>query len=264
MKKISLFLLSLLMLYTNLVLAHKNCFLARENGQILKSAGDCNTAYTPQSTFKIALSVMGFDAGLFKDEFHPSWSLPRGEDPYINVCKKDHDPKSWMRDSCLWYSRILTQKLGMKSFKHYIKKFDYGNQDLSGEPGKNNGLTHAWITSSLTISPKEQTDFLQKLANNNLPVSDFAQSKTRNILFIQELPGGWKLYGKTGSGVLRDPKGNKTDLQHGWFIGFIEKDGRNIVFASHIVDTKAQKTYASLRARNKAFIELFYLIDKIS
>ena len=26
------------------------------------------------------------------------------------------NPKRWMRDSCLWYSRLLTQKLGMKKF----------------------------------------------------------------------------------------------------------------------------------------------------
>lgn len=262
MKKSILFLS--LLLGANWAIADKNCFLARENGQTLQSEGDCNTAYTPQSTFKIPLSLMGFDAGLLKDESHPIWSIPAGEDPYINVCKSDHSPKTWMRDSCLWYSRVLTKKLGMPSFKNYLKKFDYGNQDLSGEKGKNNGLTHAWITSSLTISPREQTDFLQKLANNTLPVSELAKTKTRQILFIQELPGGWKLYGKTGSGVLKDQQGNQTDLQQGWFVGFIEKEERKIVFASHVVDTKAQKTYASLRARNKAYLALFYLINRIA
>ena len=262
MKKSILFLF--LLLGANWALADKNCFIARENGHTLQSKGDCNTAYTPQSTFKIPLSLMGFDAGLLHDDSHPVWSLPAREDPYINVCKSDHSPKTWMRDSCLWYSRILTKNLGMQSFKKYIKKFDYGNQDLSGEKGTNNGLTHAWITSSLTISPREQTDFLQKLVNNALPVSELAKTKTKEILFIQELPGGWKLYGKTGSGVLRDKQGNKTNIQQGWFVGFIEKEGRHIVFASHVVDTTIQKTYASLRARNKAYIELFYLIDNIS
>jgi beta-lactamase class D len=35
-------------------------------------------------------------------------------------------------------------------------------------------------------------------------------------MYIQELPGGWKLYGKTGNGAKLDKKGNKTDIQQGW------------------------------------------------
>ncbi|ASX27927.1 hypothetical protein BA173_03570 [Rickettsia sp. MEAM1 (Bemisia tabaci)] len=53
--------------------------------------------------------------------------------------------------------------------------FSYGNQDTSGDKGKNNGLTNAWLSSSLEISPEEQIAFLQKLAADQLPVSLKAQ-----------------------------------------------------------------------------------------
>jgi len=256
MKKIILFLCSLILCVSQ-AFAAESCFLAKENGKTLKSEGDCSTSWAPQSTFKIPLSLIGFDSNILKSENDPSWSLPDGVDPYINVCKGDHNPRTWMRDSCLWYSRVLTPKLGMEKFQHYISKFTYGNMDLSG------GLTDAWISSSLKISPEEQVGFLQNFIDHKLPVADKAYKMTKNIMFIQEMAGGWKLYGKTGNGRQFDKDGNKTDLQHGWFVGYIEKGNRGIAFASHMVDNEKQNTFASFRARNKALIKLWYLIDEL-
>lgn len=262
MKKILLFLCSLV-LYADQAFASELCFLAKENSKVLTSEGDVSTAYAPESTFKIALSLIGFDSGILKNENEPSWPLPPEVDPYINVCKGDHNPRTWMRDSCLWYSRILTTKLGMAKFQDYVTKFTYGNMDLSGDIGKNNGLTHAWISSSLKISSEAQVDFLQKLVDQKLSVSKLSYDKTKKIMFIQEMAGGWKLYGKTGNGRQIDEDGNKTDLQHGWFVGYIEKENRRIVFASHIVDNEKQNTFASFRARNEALNKLWYIINDL-
>lgn len=256
MKKIILFLCSLILCVSQ-AFAAESCFLAKENGKTLKSEGDCNTAYAPESTFKIALSLIGFDSGILKSESDPSWSLPDGVDPYINVCKGDHNPRTWMRDSCLWYSRILTTKLGLEKFQNYVSKFAYGNMDLSG------GLTGAWVSSSLKISPNEQTEFLSRVVERKISASKTSYDKTKKIMFIQEMAGGWKLYGKTGNGRQFDKNGNKTDLQHGWFVGYIEKGSRRIVFASHMVDNEKQSTFASFRARNEALIKLWYIIDEL-
>lgn len=237
--------------------ANKNCFIAKENDKILKSEGDCNTRYSPESSFKIALSLIGFDADLLKSETDPTWDLPKGTDPYINTCKGEHNPRTWMRDSCLWYSRILTTKLGMEKFQSYVTKCSYGNMDLSG------GLTNAWLSSSLKISPDEQTNFLQKMIGRKFDITASSYEKTKQILFIQELSGGWKLYGKTGNGRQIGKHGNKTELQHGWFVGYIEKNKRQIVFASHIVDNEKQETFASQRARNEALLKIWPIINEL-
>lgn len=256
MKKIILFLCSII-LWAGSAWANQYCFLAKEKSQVLKSEGDCASAYAPESTFKIALSLIGFDSGILKSASNPLWSLPAGTDPYINVCKGDHNPRTWMRDSCLWYSRILTTKLGSEKFQDYVTKFSYGNRDITG------GLTNAWISSSLKISPEEQTEFLQKIVDQKLPVSHSSYNKTKKIMFIQEMAGGWKLYGKTGNGKQFDKDGNKTDLQHGWFVGYLQKDDRTIVFASHVADSEKESTFASFRARNEALIKLWYLINEL-
>jgi beta-lactamase class D OXA-29 len=80
--------------------------------------------------------------------------------------------------------------------------------------------------------------------------SDHAYEMTKNIMFLEDLEDGWKLYGKTGTGVLlsKDKK-KKLELQHGWFIGWVEKEGRIITFVNHIADEKPIEEIASFRAK---------------
>jgi beta-lactamase class D len=256
MKKLALFIIIFLSLS---VFADNKCFLVKEGAKIIAEEGDCNTRYSPQSSFKIALSLMGFDSGIFKDETDPIYPCEDGYDYYINVCKGPHNPRTWMRDSCLWYSRVFTQKLGMSKFQKYIEEFDYGNKNISGDLGKNNGLTHSWVSSSLKISPKEQVAFLEKLLLSKLDVSDYAYKMTKKILFKEELSGGWMLYGKTGNGRQID----NPLLQHGWFVGWIEKNARILTFATHIIDETQHNTFASFRIRDEARNKLWYIINEL-
>lgn len=72
MKKIITF---ICMLFTIQVWADDSCFLMKENGKILQSQGDIAKRYSPCSTFKIALSLMGYDAGILQDQTHPTWAI---------------------------------------------------------------------------------------------------------------------------------------------------------------------------------------------
>jgi beta-lactamase class D len=257
MKKLILILMFFTVLHSSQAFASEFCFIAKENDKILKIEGDCSKRYAPESTFKIPLSLMGFDSGILKNESDPIWKFKEGYVDWRDAWKKDQTPQSWMKESCVWYSQVLTKQLGMEKFQDYVTKFSYGNMDLSG------GLTNAWLSSSLQISPHEQTEFIQKVVDHKFPLSNESYDKTKNIMFIKEMAGGWKLYGKTGSGRQFDKDGNKTELQHGWFVGYIEKGSQHIVFASHIADARKEKTFASFRARNDALTKLWYLIDEL-
>jgi len=263
MKKTILF-LSLGLLLSSEVMADTKCFLAKENSTVIKQEGDCNTRYSPCSTFKIALSLMGYDTGILKDEVHPQWPFKPEYEAFLESWKDPQNPTTWMKNSCVWYSQVLTPKLGMNKFHDYVKKFNYGNQDVSGDKGQNNGLTSAWLSSSLEISPKEQAIFLEKLLANTVPVSKHAQAMTRNIVYVEDLPEGWKLYGKTGSGyLLNEDRAQKLEIKHGWFIGWIEKNNKKIVFVNHIVDDKKEAEHAGPRAKQQAKEKLLQLIEQI-
>ncbi len=262
MKKVILLLCSIV-LSANVAFAD-SCFIAKENGKVLKSEGDCEKRYAPMSTFKIPLSLIGFDSGILVDEMHPVWPFKEGYVDWREVWKQDQTPKSWMKESCVWYSQVLTKQLGMKKFQEYVTKFDYGNKDLTGDKGQNNGLTNAWLSSSLQISSAEQVAFLQKALAGKLPIKPRAIEMTKNILFVEELKNGWKFYGKTGMGSLLNADGTKNpDLYHGWFIGWIEKGDRRIIFSNHIEDDKKEEIGASQRAKAAAKERLTKIIDQI-
>ena len=245
-------------------LEENKSFFAQENNLILIHEGvDFKVRYSPCSTFKIPLALMGYDAGILDDENSPEFPCKDEYEIFLDVWRGPHKPQSWIRNSCVWYSRIITTALGLNKFKNYIEKLNYGNQDVSGNASLNDGLTHSWLSSSLTISAEEQIIFLQKLIKNELPVSLKAHEMTKKIMFIQELPAGWKLYGKTGNGRLLDKNGNQSALQQGWFVGWIEKCNRTIVFVSHILDKQKHDVFASFRARSQALLKLHFIIDEL-
>lgn len=216
---------------------HADCFIAKENEQVLKQEGTCNLRQPPCSTFKIAISLMGFDSGILIDTTHPEWLFQEGYADFLPVWKQPHNPTTWIKNSCVWYSQEITQKLGGQRFKNYVQSFNYGNQDVSGDKGANNGLTRSWLSSSLRISPQEQIAFLTQLNQGTLPVSAHATAMTKKILFAEELPGGWKLYGKTGAGYFLNDDGSKQlNKQIGWFVGWIENKQRTIYFSQFVVE----------------------------
>lgn len=223
------------------------------SGKALVRKGTCDEGFGPASTFKVPLALMGFDAGVLKDPRTPRWDY-RSE---FNASKREQksvDPTIWLEDSILWYSRQITQRLGEKRFADYVTKFNYGNRDVSGEPRKNNGLTHSWLMSSLNISPVEQVRFIRAMLDRQLPVSAKAYDMTETVMPRFAIDGGWIVHGKTGSGRLRgkDDAGGKV-RPVGWFVGWAEKDGQRVVFARlEIRDGKADKR-PGLQAREAMF-----------
>lgn len=250
-------------LMSSVSLAAENCFILKEGEQIIRQEGECISRQAPCSTFKVAISLMGFNEGILTDENTPKWDFKAEYVDWLDRWKQPHTPKLWLQNSCVWYSQIITEKLGMEKFKKYAKDFHYGNADVSGDIGKNNGLTNAWLSSSIQISPLEQVAFLENLINNKLPVSIKAHEMTKKIMFVENLTNGWKLYGKTGNGsVLSEDKKTKLPRQVGWFVGWIEKDSRKIIFVYRIIDEDKKDTYASLRAKAAAKNELKKLISE--
>lgn len=232
--KFSLSIIISLQVLFNSAQADDRCFITKENDKIT-STGECTKRHPPQSTFKLAISLMGFNEGILIDEIHPVIPFVKGYADNVESWKKPQDPTSWIKNSCVWYSQYITKKLGMKKFQSYVKKFNYGNQDVSGVKRKPNGLTSSWITSSLKISPEEQIQFLEKFLNSKLPINEKSVRSTRNIFYLEELADNWKLYGKTGTGDLTYSDGSQDKThERGWFVGWIEKGNKRVIFAQYV------------------------------
>lgn len=210
-------------------------------GERLVAQGDCDRRVTPASTFKIAIALMGYDDGFLRDEHAPKLPFRKGYPSWVPAWKADQDPTSWIANSVVWYSQQVTQHLGAEKFGRYVHALGYGNRDVSGDPGEDNGLTRAWLSSSLRISPVEQVEFLRALVSGKLPVSRRALAMTTRITALGTLPGGWALHGKTGTGPFRKADGSP-DQNHayGWFVGWAVREGRTVVFA-RLVEEKGRR-----------------------
>jgi len=230
-------------------------------GRILKEDGPCRTRVTPASTFKIAISLMGYDSGFLKDEHTPLLPFRPGYPDWLPSWRTATDPTLWIKNSVVWYSQQVTQSLGQDRFQRYVAAFHYGNADVSGDPGKHNGLTRAWLSSSLKISPLEEVLFLEKLVRRELPVTPHAVDMTEGITLYATLPDGWEIHGKTGSGFPRKPDGTEDEAHaYGWFVGWATRNGHTLVFARLIQDETPQKISAGLRARDAFLRELPQLL----
>ncbi|MBN3819297.1 class D beta-lactamase [Paraburkholderia sp. Se-20369] len=222
-------------------------------GQVLIQQGDCATRVTSASTFKVAISLMGYDAGFLKDTHAPTLDYRDGYPDWGGAAwREPTDPARWMRISIFWYSQQVAQALGQARFQQYTSAFGYGNADVTSPRGELNGVMGAWANGSLQISPLEQVAFMRKVVNRTLPVSAHAYDMTARLTQIDAQPGGWTVHGKTGTGS----PGVQYDAAHayGWFVGWATKGARTLVFANLIQDEKPQRPNAGMRSRD-AFLD---------
>jgi beta-lactamase class D len=228
-------------------------------------AGDgCDERQTPASSFKVPLALIGFDSGILQDENQPAWPYREEYAAWDELWKRTTTPTSWMRDSVVWYSQELTRRLGAQRFQEYVDRLDYGNRDLTGNPGRHDGLTNAWLSSSLRISASEEAAFIRRMVRRELPVSRSAIERTMAIM-PTKVVDGWRISGKTGTGSRRMADGtNDRNRQVGWFVGWAERDGKTVVFARLIEDEGPEKVRAGWRARDSLFDDWPALMTRAS
>ncbi|KVL08102.1 class D beta-lactamase [Burkholderia sp. MSMB1826] len=231
--------------------AHPVCTVVADaaTGNVLVQQGDCTTRVTPASTFKVAIGLMGFDAGVLKDEHTPTLDFHAGYPDWGGApWREPTDPARWMKLSIFWYSEQVTQALGQARFQQYTSAFGYGNADVTSRQGELPGVMGAWVNSSLRISPLEQVAFMRKIVRRTLPVSAHAYDMTERITLLDAQPGGWTVHGKTGTAS----PGLEYDAAHayGWFVGWATKGARTLVFANLIQDEQAHTPNAGLRSRD--------------
>jgi beta-lactamase class D len=238
-RPLSLLATCLLFVFPSFLSAEENFLLIDDatNHVVVEMGPHIYERFSPCSSFKMMLSLMGYDAGVLLDESTPTWDFHEGYDDWLESWKAPQTPLSWMQNSCVWYSKVLSMELGVEKMQSYLTSMQYGNEDMSGGVAPPGPTEVAWMNSSLKISPREQVDFIQKMLRGKLPVSTHAIEMTRALVFKEELPEGWKLFGKTGysgSDIARDGK----TLEHSWFVGWVEKDHHYFPFAYLIREQK--------------------------
>ncbi len=200
------------------------CFVLRgPDGAVLlrRDAARCAERFSPCSTFKVPNSLIGLDSGVVSgaDQVFAWDGVERERD----VLNRDHDLRSAIRHSVVWYYQELARRVGFDRMQAYVSAIPYGNADLSG------GLTQFWLGSTLAISADEQVAFLARLARGDVPFGERSVAVVHEIT-VQARGGDVAVHGKTGSHRYAD-----RDL--GWYVGWVERPDGPYAFACNVEGT---------------------------
>ena len=191
------------------------------------------TQRPPCSTFKIIASLIALEQGVIEPEDSTrAWS---GEVFWNEKWNHDIDFHEAFRESCVWYFREVIDEIGKEQIQQGLNKLQYGNCDSSDWEGRlntnnnNRALTGFWLESSLKISPKEQTEVMERIFGSDSVYSQETREKLKEVMLVDgQGSQDISIYGKTGMGMA---DGVVVDA---WFTGFAEHAQGNLYFCAYL------------------------------
>lgn len=176
------------------------------------------TRYFPASTFKIPNTLIGLSVGAVRDADEV---LPYGGKPQrLKQWEQDMSLRDAIKVSNVPVYQELARRIGPARMQEELPKLNYGNNNI----GKT--IDKFWLEGPLTISAIEQTRFLARLSQDQLPFSPAAMATTRQLILQTKTPNA-ALYAKTGWA-------DKPNPDIGWWVGWVRKDGRSYAFALNV------------------------------
>jgi beta-lactamase class D len=185
---------------------------------LTNDAERARAAFIPASTYKIFNSLVALETGVLADEQSIiPWD---GTDRGWSKWNQDHDLRSAIKYSAVWFYQEVARRIGAERMQHYVDAADYGNREISG------GIDLFWLEGGLRISPYEQIRFLRRLHDGDLPFSQRTMDTVKDILIFEETET-YTLRAKTGWGAHSTP-------QVGWFVGYVERESEPLFFALNL------------------------------
>ncbi|MFD1260871.1 class D beta-lactamase [Entomomonas asaccharolytica] len=177
-----------------------------------------NTRFIPASTFKIVNSLIGLATKTIKNVDE---KLPYGGKSYSRAeWQRDMGLRDAIKVSNLPIYQELARRIGIAQMQANIKLLNYGNTNIGQV------VDDFWLVGPFKISAVEQAIFLADLAQQTLPYDKEVQQTIHEITLLEQ-GENWQLHGKTGWADNHQP-----DV--GWFVGWVEKEGKVYSFAINI------------------------------
>lgn len=218
----------------------------REDSFIGYNLPRAQTRYIPASTFKIPNSIIMLSLGIVKDvDEIIHFEKPEIISPAWN---KDMSLREAIKVSNLPLYQHLARQVDLNTMQEQVEKFAYGNSKV----GKT--IDNFWLCGPLEISAVEQCEFLAKLAQKKLPLAKKVQETVAEITVVEK-NSAWTLHAKTGVADAYSP-------YLGWYVGWLEKDGRLYTFALNMDLPDPEADYPKRGQLSRSSLAALGLIDK--
>lgn len=164
------------------------------------------TERIPASTFKVPNTLIALETGVVEsDTTLFQWD---GEERPMKRWERDMTFHEAYQLSCVPVYRQIARDIGVDRMRRYIDSFEYGTMNIDS-----NNIDLFWLFDGSGISPMGQIEFLRKLYERTLSLSDRTYSIAEKMMVIDTLDGS-VLRGKTGWST--------TNGDNGWFVGYLE------------------------------------------
>jgi beta-lactamase class D len=193
--------------------------------------------FSPCSTFKIPNALIALEAGVVRtDGSTIAWDAERypPEEHWPRSWKRNHDLRSAIRNSAVWYFREVAGRVGSERIRERLLALGYGNADTRGGDA-------FWLSSTLRVSADEQVEFLRGFYRGKLGFSgDATRFVKESIVLEGKEDGSATLSGKTGACPIGD------DRFVGWLVGYVEQ-GDGVRYYALNIEGNSYREIAPLR-----------------
>lgn len=173
----------------------------------------------PASTFKITNSIIALETGVVEnDSTLLKWN---GEKRRFKNWEQDLILRDAFHFSCVPCYQEIARKVGENKMNKFLKKLDYGNMKVDSS-----NLDLFWLEGESSITQFQQIDFLKRLYQSELPISERTEMIMKRMIVIEDTDD-YKLSGKTGWSI-------RNGNNNGWFVGYVETQSKIYFFATNV------------------------------
>jgi beta-lactamase class D len=201
------------------------------SGAILYQYNDdkaCKAPLPPCATFNIVTSLIGLDQRLITPTTVARWD---GSPQPVTAWQVNANLAKAYKTSIDWWFQRLAGGIGHDRYGQELGAFDYGNRTVAGP------LPLFWqgphAGGGLTISTRQQVDFLRKLYTGKLPVKPETATAVESVMVNEtrtDAKGQYVMSGETGS----CPSQADGSSSVGWWVGRLKTPNRDMIFAASV------------------------------
>lgn len=208
----------------------------------------CAEKLPPCSTFKIWNTAIGLETGHITGADTPFWKWD-GEKRWLDAWNADQTLRSAFAVSCVPAYQNLARQIGGEQMTKWIGQLSYGDRNISS------GLDVFWLPAGgrnpLLISPDQQAEMIRALVHHQTGFSEKTLAVLKDVMQAGKTNHG-TLHGKTGS------SGGDLTPPIGWFVGYVESNGKTYAFATLLKGEKI--TGKDARAATEKILERMKLL----
>jgi beta-lactamase class D len=173
-------------------------------------------AFIPASTYKIPHTLIALELEIVENESSIlEWD---GVTRPVENWNQNLTLKEAFHYSCVPCYQQIARQVGVERMNQYVKDFNYGRMMVDSS-----SLDMFWLEGASAISQFNQIDFLKKLHDSKLPISERTEKIAKKMM-VSEQGSDFQMISKTGlslSGV-------------GWYVGYVTKGNNVYYFATNL------------------------------